>query len=74
MSTNAKLHLDLFKNGNVSFLFTPKQGAGSADAPLLCKNADTAEVDLVSTWGFAPIKAQATIEELKLAGHVERDL
>jgi hypothetical protein len=72
--TNGKLHLDLISNGNVSFLFTPQQGAGFADSPLLCKNVDMAEDDLVRTWNFTPNKAQAAIEELKLRKHVERDV
>ena len=67
------LHLQRLINGTVAFVFMPRQmGAGSK--PLLSENIETAEEDLVLTWGFTPNKAEVTIEELKLNGQAQRDI
>jgi len=66
------LHLQLLANGTVAFVFMPGQ-MGRGNNPLLAKNADTAEEDLVRTWGFTSTKAKSTIEELKLNGQVQRE-
>ena len=67
------LHLRLLPDATVSFVFMPGQmGVGSR--PLLSKNIETAEDDLVRTWGFTPGKARATIDELKQNVQVEREI
>jgi hypothetical protein len=66
------LHLQFATNGTIAFVFMPGREAGSS--PLLAKNIETAEEDLVRTWGFTPSKAETTIDELKLRGHVHRDI
>ena len=67
------LHLQLFANGTVAFIFTPGENYGLGSSPLIAKSAETAQEDLVHSWGFTPNKARVTIDELKLSGHAERD-
>lgn len=67
------LHLLLMMNGNVAFVFRPGNvGAGSN--PLLSKNFETAQEDLVRTWGFTSKKAKVAIDDLKLDGFAEREI
>ena len=67
------LHLQLFTDGTVAFIFRPNGNHGAGSSPLSAKNVDIAQEDLVRTWGFTPYKARVTIEELKMSGHVHRD-
>jgi hypothetical protein len=67
------LHLRQVMTGAVVFVFKPGNvGAGSS--PLLSKNIETAQEDLVRTWGFTSNKAKVAIEELKLNGFAEREI
>jgi hypothetical protein len=67
------LHLQLIENGTVAFVFMPgHMGVGSN--PLLAKNIEMAEEDLVRSWGFTTNKAKATVDELKLNGQVEQEI
>ena len=66
------LHLQLLADRTVAFVFMPGQGAGSS--PLLAKNIETAEEDLVHTWGFAPNKAKATVDELEMNRQVQWEI
>ena len=67
------LHLRQVMTDAVIFVFNPGHvGAGSN--PLLSKNIETAQEDLVSTWGFTSNKARVAVEELKLNGFVEREV
>ena len=67
------LHLQLFTNDTVSFIFAPLGDRGAWSRALVAKNCQTAQEDLVRTWGFAPSKAIATIDELRKIGHAHRD-
>ena len=67
------LHLQLFTDGTVAFIFRPNGNHGAGSSPLSAKNVVIAQEDLVRTWGFTPNKARVTIEELKMSGHVHRD-
>lgn len=67
------LHLQLFTNDTVSFIFAPLGDRGAWSRALVAKNCQTAQEDLVRTWGFAPSKAIATIDELRRNGHAHRD-
>ena len=67
------LHLRLLMTGIVIFVFKLGQvGAGSN--PLLFKNLETAQEDLVRTWGFSSNKAKVAVDELKLNGFAEREI
>ena len=67
------LHLQLFTNDTVSFIFAPLGNHGAWSRALIAKNCQTAQEDLVRRWGFAPSKAIATIDELRRSGHAHRE-
>jgi len=67
------LHLQLFTNDTVSFIFAPLGNRGVWSRALVAKNCQTAKDDLVRRWGFAPSKAIATIDELRRSGHAHRE-
>ena len=61
------LTLTKMASGSVLLTFTPNQGQGVA-RPLLEKDVEQAESDLVQTFGFSPSEAETLAQKVKDSG------